>query len=290
MRDPIIILKKNGKEGLLNTDTGFILEPKYEKIERCEDNDNLFLLLISRPPVYFQLYCVSKGIVSEMGYNNITDFRNGYASVAQRNFQGVINLNGEEILPCLYTEMGVVSHDICIMKSKDLMGAYNVKEKKVCIPYVYKKLSDFFLLQNNLRVALARTSDDTWGIINEKNETIIKFIYTDLLPIDEDIIMVTQNNKKGLVNIKGEIILPPIYDHIPLDPTFFNNKISETDEKEERVDDVEENAAQLIKKMKNLLEKLKKTHAGDDAFMAKCNKITGNKRLKLIEKELHIKK
>lgn len=60
-------------------------------------------------------------------------------------------------------------------------------------------------------------SKGKWGLLNQKGETIIPIAYDNIFDIDktnDKIFYVKNNDKVGLVNIEGQEVVPPIYDNI----------------------------------------------------------------------------
>lgn len=60
-------------------------------------------------------------------------------------------------------------------------------------------------------------SNKKWGLLNQKGETLIPIVYDNILKIDDNdnkIFYVMSNEKVGLVNSYGKEIVPPIYDRI----------------------------------------------------------------------------
>lgn len=132
------------------------------------------------------LYQQAKNVAGKLGYTTITgEYENvralvyGLIVVGQDDKYGVINTSGEEVISLKYNEVEFVQ---------------NVKE--------------FFVYANN-----------TIGLLGSDGATIIKPTeYDDIsvLSAEKQLYLVQKNNKYGVLNRKGEVVVHAEYDQIGL--------------------------------------------------------------------------
>ena len=132
------------------------------------------------------LYQQAKNVAGKLGYSSITgEYENvralvyGLIVVGQDDKYGVINTNGEEVISLKYNEIEFVQ---------------NVRE--------------FFVYANN-----------TIGLLGSDGTTIIKPTeYDDIsvLSAEHQLYLVQKNNKYGVLNRKGEVVVHAEYDQIGL--------------------------------------------------------------------------
>lgn len=78
-------------------------------------------------------------------------------------------------------------------------------------------------------VSRVRGSNGKMGLINLAQDTILPFSYDDIFSIQHGHFVVSTNDKKGVVNPKGEIILTPSSESLKiLSPTLFARKNADT--------------------------------------------------------------
>lgn len=53
-----------------------------------------------------------------------------------------------------------------------------------------------------------------WGVINQKQEVIIPFVYDWAISFHEGLGIIRQHHKVGFINTKGEEVVPPIYNNV----------------------------------------------------------------------------
>lgn len=116
-----------------------------------------------------------KGVeLTQKGYKSYEEFIDGFAKVKTKTGLGMINLHGEEILKCIYKEIT------------------DVKENLICV----KK-------------------DSLWGVMKTNGETIHepKYHYFHSL-FEKGINIFWENEKLGVMDCNGKIIVPPTYKRI----------------------------------------------------------------------------
>lgn len=124
---------------------------------------------------------------------------------------GLMNEEGKWIYPLQYDEIFCKS-DTCKLQEKTKYGYGNSKGKLI-IPMNYDDLG--FISENKIKAL----KNGKWGFINLKNEWIIepKFNANEWIVYDfseglAKICFIEKENSCGYIDVKGEMIIPQIYD------------------------------------------------------------------------------
>lgn len=176
-------------------------------------------------------------------YNYITDMEEGFAKVELGNKNGFIDKTGREIVPVIYDDATQFSDAVASVTKNGKRGFVDASGKLI-IPNIFDY--DFGFHSGTALVSKA----GKWGLIDKKGKEIIPIAYDVVYNLTPDhsifkvkengkMYMVDKNNKKimktgfddigmfagdyaiaqenqkkGLINKKGEIIVPLIYDVI----------------------------------------------------------------------------
>lgn len=199
-----IINKHNVKYGFINTETGTIMDPKFDSINQfmvIDENTTLLPVCIKR----------KWGYISKTGeemiplkYDSARPFTGDYAVVESGGKVGLINKKGEVIIPFKYTDIYNTVDDLFILVNQkgdySKFGLYNAKTKKTVAP---KYNTDLMFLDG---YALAGTSETSHDLINENGDVIKTYKYSDVI-MGRDYTDIIHHNKKAnnyIIYRKGE--------------------------------------------------------------------------------------
>lgn len=185
---------ENGKFGVINNDGETVIEPSYDEMIAIPNNSK---------PIFICTYDVddvtgtykTKAINEKneeilTGYDTIEAIDNfdseqniwyedNVLRVSKDGKYGIIDFNGQEVLPCEYDEIAA------------LKGTSN--------NFIVKK-------------------DGNVGLVNEKGQTIINTEYKDILTLKEgyknEYIIVNSDNKYGLISTSGTVLIEPTYEEV----------------------------------------------------------------------------
>jgi hypothetical protein len=254
-----IIVKLNDKMGVLDFYGKELIPNIYEKID-CSRYNKFFEVELNKKQgyidslgkiiipiiydnvvqindLYFEVELNGKyGVLDKSGkvlipiiYDGVNLFMNDYFEVYLNNKYGVSNNLGEIIVPLKYDEINSVNNNIIKVELNKKSGLVDFKGSEI-IPIIYDKfpLYEYGVLVgqiNNQCVFI-----DSMGHIlstvtfNFSNFKVNKFLSPNLVEIIE---VEGYNNKfKGIVDIKGNIILPTIYNYLSKegDLILYGNK------------------------------------------------------------------
>ncbi len=154
---------------------------------------------------------------------------NSYTIVEQNNKKGLINNQGEVVIPAKYDDIGWSKGKLQIIKNvvgfkrNNSWGLINTKNKIVHEPVFFSLYpADNFIIAskvgkyNNLL---------QYGLLNNKGKVLIAFKYANIEPHDDYLIASYKNEKQerfGLITWKDKILLPFRYQEItPLSESSF---------------------------------------------------------------------
>ena len=141
-------------------------------------------------------------------YDNIIGYDTGLCEVVKDEKYGFIDINGNEIIPCIYEFVGNFSEGLCDVLNRDengntLFGFLDVTGKKQ-IDFMYEDTVGCF------SEGLAGVKfNGKWGFIDKYNNVIIDFHFDDVGYFSEGKALVEfkykyKDNEKFFINTKGE--------------------------------------------------------------------------------------
>lgn len=185
---------ENGKFGVINNDGETVIEPAYDEMIAIPNNSR---------PIFICTYDVNDSdgtyktkAINEKneeiltGYDKIEAIDNSDSKqnvwyednvlrVSRNGKYGIINFEGQEVLPCEYDEITAL--------------------KGVTSNFLVKK-------------------DGKLGLVNEKGQTIINTEYKNILTLKEgyksEYVIVNAENKYGVISTSGTILIEPTYEGV----------------------------------------------------------------------------
>ncbi len=185
--------KKNGKWGIMNRKGNIIVPAKYDDIGYSFHEGLL----------YVGLECKTSwgGILTE----------------CQKT--GFIDENGKEVIPLKYEKVGTPSEGLIPVKQDGKWGYVNLQGETV-LPCKLDGAESFSEGLAAVRV------NKLWGYADKQMNVVIRFALLDAKPFHEGLAPVKiplekigygiLEGKWGVINKKGEVIVPPEYDEISL--------------------------------------------------------------------------
>lgn len=160
-------------------------------------------------------------LVIPMTYNAyaVREFSNGLAAVVHNDKVGYINQHNEVVIPFMYDELRNAVDDsannfqqnIAEIKINDKHGVINSKNELI-IPIEY---DDLYLMTDEVtgNIIIRAKKDDKYGLFDQQGNMLLPLIYTYIGYEREGLINVQNDEgKRGFVTVKGKLIIPVIYD------------------------------------------------------------------------------
>lgn len=143
-------------------------------------------------------------------YDYIGDFCDGLALVENDGQWGYINENGDEVIPCVYEMAGPFSDGLAyVLPANEDKYVYIDTNGQIALR------TDYEFVRSFSGGAAPVSHGQEWALIDKKGNELTEFAYTSLIPYNyegEQIFVVqTPDNKYGILNKKGEVVLPCEY-------------------------------------------------------------------------------
>lgn len=244
-------LKKNGKYIYVDSATMKPVITKEFAIAGLFDSDDLAYVNENASYTFFSEnpgYIINRsGNIAKAGQYELTsqyDDENGFAEIKSADKIGLINRKGMVIIPPVWDEIKSFGETMIAVKSNDKWGYCDLKGS-LKIPVKYEEVHNF-----SEGLAFVKLNDK-WGVIDTTGKVIISFLYKDSYPWFSDGIgrvskdgenwininsegkeivpgfsytevesfshgfaQVKRNNKWGLMDTKGNLVVPAGFDSI----------------------------------------------------------------------------
>lgn len=206
--------------GIVNEEGVEIIPCKYQNIERWEDDLFKVCNLDSSSKMYGIVNIYGEEIIPPK-FTAIHDLIEDFALVEYYSKKGIINKNGKEIAPVIYDSISNFINGLAEVEIKNHRCQINdeglvlFKSAKGVLFLPYNYISESI-------EGLAKTfNNGKWGLINDEGLEITPCIYESIHLIENGSTIVSLKNeensfdqKYGVLNNKGEIILPLKYDYV----------------------------------------------------------------------------
>jgi hypothetical protein len=217
-------VKLNGKWGYINSSGKEITSIKYMN-SRSSFRDGILAVCLNHKWGYIN----SRGQeITRIKYDYADEFKNGRAQVSIHFKEGLIDKNGKEIVPLIYDEMerldgGFVYVGKNTTSINYIWGVINEKTGTFIAPLQYHQTFNMDHPGFSFTKKIARISlNNKVGVINEKGKIIIPLIY-DAIDALGDICAVYKNNKYGYINSNGKVIVPVENDYVDKRYSYINS-------------------------------------------------------------------
>ncbi len=144
---------------------------------------------------------------NDMSYNYEND--NDWIYVKKENFYGTIDIQGNEILPCIYEAHWFYVHEDLMALKKGKWGLYSNRRGNI-LTHKYDGIK--FLDTNNVCVQ----HKGMWGVVNlHTKKECVPFNYTNLYVCPKvKLLEVSKQNNWGYIDYEGNTIIPLIHSEI----------------------------------------------------------------------------
>lgn len=216
--DGLILVKKNDKFGFIeiSNPSREVIAPMYDFADRFSHG----VAVVKSGKRYFLIDKHNQQVSSE--YDLIFQFDDYDFYVVQQNDQfGVINHTGKLIQPLIFEQVdNRFSKEMVNIRQHGLWGLMDSSGRIVIAP-------QYQVMHHYRDGLIAVKKNGKWGFVNERNETMIDFIYDDPLidikdvmnyldyyVVKEGMIAVVKNGKWGVIDVTGKVVADFIYDEI----------------------------------------------------------------------------
>lgn len=141
-------------------------------------------------------------------------FNNGLSRISRDNKIGVINIKGQQIIPCEYSRIfdfedgyAKVRQDTSFLYGNNKYGMISDKGELI-IPCLYDGLEN---IKEDRILALLSSK---YGYLDTQGKAVTAFDYDYAKNYENGYAIVANKNKYGLIDKQGKIIIPLLYDQI----------------------------------------------------------------------------
>jgi hypothetical protein len=160
------LCKRNGYMGLLDARGNKIVPTAYEYVTQLRDDQGNYVdLFEARVWGSRALYDACGGRRQVAGISSIDVFKAGFAVVSVEGKYGLIDLEGNLVVPCEYEQLQGVSEGVAAARVKNRWGFVDTKGREV-IPFVYEAVQVGGFYQGRAAVNKA----GSWLFVNRKGE------------------------------------------------------------------------------------------------------------------------
>lgn len=174
----------------------------------------------------YGMYSLYGNEIIPVQYDKINSFFNQYWIVESNNKKGIFNIQSKKKLPVLYDEI-IFSQKVgseFIVKKENKFGLFDDQFKEVA-PIIYDKITNVGIIEMNINDEKKYYLDGK--IINKKILVDKTFqIYGDYLSDTKTFYIFEEQNKLGIIDDSGSIILEPKYIDI-LPRRVINKNVSQ---------------------------------------------------------------
>ena len=229
-------MEQDGRWSLINEQGKKLFEETYSEIE-FPDRESGFNSAGELFDSHGNCLKVKKGekwgLIDSLGtvllpfeYDGINSFDvNDIFNVTIGDKEGIVKNGGDVLLPIEYDRTGSPSNDnnYFYAEKDGKKGIIWCSDYKVVYPFEYDEIE----LDDDTGIGTA-SKDEKWALIDVKNgKTLTEFIYDGMSYSPKSQTAITRINwgtnswKQGLINKKGETILPPEYYIDALESDYF---------------------------------------------------------------------
>ena len=192
------------------------INSKGEKLFELPDKDMIVNDFEEEDIAFVTNYSGKYAVINNKG-KFLTDFiydsiyggsEEGLWEVKRNGKHGSINIQGIEIIPCIYDDGCYFSEGVAAECKDNKWGMVDYWNNTV-IPFVYEEIC---ICKNNL---INAKKNGKWGLIDKNNEIVVDFLYDEIdcwNTRDCVVYPTLKGNKWGLINRCNEIIEDFIYD------------------------------------------------------------------------------
>ncbi|MCH2042722.1 MAG: WG repeat-containing protein [Saprospiraceae bacterium] len=193
----------NYKMGLYNIDGQKILEPIYKEIRFVDK------IIFVREKYKWGAFYPNGDTITAPQWDSYKDFGNNFLEFVKRKEKHLFAVPAKRVILSEYDRAVHYSDSAIIVNIGGQCGMIDYNGD-----YIYEvKYSDILPFgEGTCRLNI----DEKWGVISFARDTIIPFVYDYIGALKRTVAVVSKNNRRGVINQKGKLVLDLIYNSLPL--------------------------------------------------------------------------
>lgn len=194
---------------VVNKKVGFIDQAGREVIPKAYDDGESFVGGLAIVSINDQYGMIDRinRVVIPLKFDVVSKFYKGLALVADENGYGFIDKKGEMVIETYLDFASDFKNGFSIVEKSGVKGIIDDVGEFI-IPIKYKWLTTF----SNESLFVAK-DDFFFGVLNEKGEIVVPFIYDRIGEYHCGLALAVRGDKYGFLNTKGEIAIPLKYQY-----------------------------------------------------------------------------
>jgi len=160
----------------------------------------------------------SGNLILPFKYVRANSFKEGLATVACGFWKwGVVNTNGEEIIPCIYDGIGYYFLEGINRVKQNGKWALISKTGNVFTPFEFDEIGEqSFASLTIYNGIIPAKRFGKWGYINNIGEEIIPYYYCFASQFRNNYCVASIDSLFGMLNFKGDTVVPFVYEYIDI--------------------------------------------------------------------------
>ena len=193
--------------GYIDETSKWVVEAIYDAAYPFKENR----AIVEKNGLYGAIDSRGKEIIRPI-YQSLSSFSNGLAIYSDGKGMGVLDDKGNIVSEKSYAFVNHYSQELAQVAGTNEKGEYRYgyidKNGNEIIPLIYKQAEDF-----QPEGALVKDEDNSYQIINKKNEVITRLPYPYAYGLQDNrlLYMETLGGNTGYLNAKGEVVIKPQY-------------------------------------------------------------------------------
>jgi len=203
----------NGKKyGFVNLEGDLVISYAYDAVGAFVNN-----FAKAQRDGYWGFIDTKGQPITNFKYIEVDDFKYDHAVVKEQRYnekgeyslEGVIDKNGKEIIPCLFSSVYLQPHHI-VVENKGKYGAFDYSGKQIA-QCVYDKL--LYPLDDN-SIFIKAKYDNKLGLIDATGEIILPYEFEEIFSGGHESFLVRKDSKWGVVDLNNNTMIPIKYNFI----------------------------------------------------------------------------
>ncbi|PNK59819.1 WG repeat-containing protein [Psychrobacter sp. FDAARGOS_221] len=206
----LIAVKNNGRWGYINRSNETVIDYAYDEAQAFSDG----LAAVAKDGMWG--FIDKQGeLVIPYGYSEVKEFSNGRASFKSGEKWGVIDKEGKQIVAAKYDspiifKSGIYNTDFAQVEQNERYGLINLDGEET-IPVIYSRMNSYYT--DGL---IGAKKGHKWGFIDTDGKVKVDFKYDDVDYFSDGLAKVTiesgdYERLSGFIDKSGKEVIPPIY-------------------------------------------------------------------------------
>lgn len=211
----LVNAREGGKSGYINKKGEWVVQPRYDKAGAFHDG---MATVVRDHSVY--LLDKSGKELNANGYDSIGVFRNGYALCWRKNKAGILALSGEELLAPAFSQISVANDSrtqltFFRVNSGKRQGLFNARGGML-LDTLYE-IPEIQFWNGLIQIK----KEGKYGFADTTGSLVIECRYEDAGVFMHTFTDAKLNGKEGVINTRGEILIPFEYQMLLLNDSFI---------------------------------------------------------------------